>query len=54
MNYTIDELIGMINLSLIIANGRNDENVHIPKEAALEINVYLEELKTLLSPIEEA
>lgn len=47
MEYEIEELIGMLNLGLIIANGKGVDKVEIPKEAALEMNVYLHELKTI-------
>ena len=49
MEYTVEELIGMLNLSIIIANGNDHDNVSIPKNAAREISVYLEDLKNLLS-----
>ena len=47
MDFSITDLIGMINLSVIIADGRNTENVSIPREAAIEISVYLQELKAM-------
>lgn len=49
MNYTIDELIGMLNLGVIVANGTVDDHVHISTDAAMSIITYLEDLKALTS-----
>lgn len=48
MEYSIKDCIGFINLALIIANGQGKEKVEIPKEAALEISVYLSEFQNLV------
>jgi hypothetical protein len=48
MDYSIKDLIGMLNLARIIANGSGKDKVEIPKDAAAEMTVYLEELKNLL------
>lgn len=42
MEYSITDLIGMINLSIIIANSNGDDEIKIPKLAASEIRTYLE------------
>ena len=47
MEYSVEDLIGMLNLGVIIANGNNNDMVSIPKEAALEIVTYLQDLRTL-------
>jgi len=47
MEFSITDLIGMLNLGVIIARGRSADKVEIPQEAAVEINVYLKELKAI-------
>jgi hypothetical protein len=47
MEFSITDLIGMLNLGVIIARGRSADKVEIPQEAAIEINVYLKELKAI-------
>ena len=54
MEYSIEDLIGMLNLGVIIANGKNEENVKIPKNAAIEMSVYLQDLLIAVGPIEES
>ena len=45
--YGIDGLIGMLNLAMIIANGKNEPFVSIPKEGAIEMVACLEQLEAL-------
>lgn len=47
MEYTIEELIGMINLGVIIARAKGTDKVEIPVEAALEMSVQLTTLKDM-------
>ena len=49
MEYTVTDLIGMLNLGLIIAYGTNEDKFNIPVDAAKELIVYLENLKLLTS-----
>lgn len=53
MEYSITDLIGMLNLGVIIARGNSADMVKIPQEAAVEINVYLKQLKEILEASEE-
>ena len=49
MEYSVKDLIGMLNLAVIIANGKSKDNVEIPKDAALELVTYLQDLEVLMS-----
>ena len=53
MEYSIKDLIGMLNLAVIIANGKNEKNVQIPKDAAIELTVYLQDALVALGQDEE-
>ena len=50
MEYSVDDLIGMLNLGLIIAKGKEKDMVEIPKDAVPEIIVYLEDFKVCIGP----
>ena len=45
MEYSVGDLIGMLNLGIIICHGKGGDKVEIDKNAALEMVVYLEELR---------
>lgn len=48
MEYTIRDMIGMLNLGIVAAHGKKSDKVEIPIDAALEIAVYLQDLCNLV------
>ena len=48
MEYSVEDLIGMLNLAIIIANGTGSDKVSIPIDAAPEMVMYLEDLLVLI------
>ena len=52
MEYSIKDLIGMINLAIIIANNNGGDDVKIPKLAASEIRTYLENFNLMIDDLE--
>ena len=53
MEYEIDDLIGMLNLGLIVADAGGETMIRIPRQAALELITHLEDLNVFLE-LEEA
>lgn len=49
MDYSVQDLIGMLNLGVILARGGDE--VKLPKNAVIEIRVYLEQLKMMQEAI---
>lgn len=45
MNYTIDDIIGILDSGLTVCNVTNTTLVHIEKNVVLEIIQYLDDLK---------
>lgn len=54
MEYSIKDLIGMINLAIIAANGNGEDDVKIPKLAASEIRIYLENFNLMIDDLENS
>lgn len=48
MDYSIKDLIGMLKLAVIVANGNEKDKVEIPKDVTVEMIFYLEYFKGLL------
>ena len=48
MEYSITDLIGMINLAIIIANVKGEDEIKIPKLAASEMKTYLENFNLVI------
>lgn len=48
MEYSITDLIGMINLAIIAANGDGEDYIKIPKLAASEMKTYLENFNLVI------
>lgn len=50
MEYSIQDLISMINHGLMVCNATNTTLVHLDVNAAREIRIFLEDLQMMLQP----